>query len=126
MDQQKQIEELQKQVKELSLEVNVLKELVDKNTDDREIREERKELHKIRKRNLLMESALLSAEDVMEILQISKNTLTKYINDGALVPAGNARGMKRMFRKVDIKKSFAPELLTHYGSWDKVPDAFIK
>ena len=126
MDQQKQIEELQKQVKELSLEVNVLKELVDKNTDDREIREERKELHKIRKRNLLMESALLSAEDVMEILQISKNTLTKYITDGALVPAGNARGMKRMFRKVDIKKSFAPELLAHYGSWDKVPDAFIK
>ena len=126
MDQQKQIEELQKQVKELSLEVNSLRELVDKNTDDREIRKERKELHKIRKRNLLMESPLLSADDVMEILQISKNTLTKYITDGALVPLGNAVGMKRSFRKADIKKSFAPELLAHYGEWDKVPDAFMK
>jgi len=33
--------------------------------------------------------------------------------------------MKRMFRKVDIKKSFAPELLAHYGSWDKVPKEFL-
>lgn len=126
MDIQKQIDELTKQVKELSLEVNILRELVDKNTDDIEIREERKELHKIRKRNLLMESPLLSAEDVMEILQISRNTLTKYISDGALVPVGNAVGMKRSFRKADIKKSFAPELLAHYGDWDNVPDAYMK
>lgn len=87
----------QKQMKELSLEINILRKLVDKNTDDREIREERKELHKIHKRNLLTESALLSAAEVMEVLQISKNTLTKYITDGALIPAGNAVGMKRSF-----------------------------
>ena len=119
METQKQIDELKKQIEKLTDLVNDLSYKVDQQN------EREKDLHKIRRRNLLQDSKLLSASDVMEILQITKNTLTAYIDSNALIPVGNARGMKRMFRKVDIKKSFAPELLAHYGSWDKVPKEFL-
>ena len=87
MGKQKKIDKLEKQLEELTDIVNDLSNKVNQKNK----RED--ELHKIFRRNLLQESSLLSASDVMEILQISKNTLTAYIESNALVPLGNASGM---------------------------------